>query len=204
MLFRNITLSIFTIIALFGCSSVQVSQTQVEWQAHQQKLQQITDFQISGKLAYISPEQRQSLNFQWNKQPHTSQLRLTNFLGQTVLNMKVNENGAEVITYEDDVYRASTASELVRKLTRLNIPVEALQHWLLGQATETDSYTLTDKHTLATLRENLTDDSWNVNFISYQDIPDGNTVIPLPEKLTLKQGETSLKLIIANWAISHD
>ncbi|GAL38251.1 outer membrane lipoprotein LolB [Vibrio maritimus] len=37
----------------------------VEWQAHRAELNALTQYKASGKLGYISPEQRQTLNFYW-------------------------------------------------------------------------------------------------------------------------------------------
>ncbi|MEI8597903.1 lipoprotein insertase outer membrane protein LolB [Vibrio sp. M60_M31a] len=47
------------------------------------KLEAIHDFQVTGKLGYIGPDQRQNLNFFWKHSTALSQLRLTTILGQT-------------------------------------------------------------------------------------------------------------------------
>ncbi|GAM70921.1 hypothetical protein JCM19236_1088 [Vibrio sp. JCM 19236] len=38
----------------------------MEYQAHQEKLSTLERYQVSGKLGYIDPTQRQSLNFNWS------------------------------------------------------------------------------------------------------------------------------------------
>ncbi|EDK26021.1 outer membrane lipoprotein LolB precursor, partial [Vibrionales bacterium SWAT-3] len=58
---RKIASLIFITIIMVGCSSIPEQPTSVEWQTHQSRLLQIENYQASGKLAYISPEQRQSL-----------------------------------------------------------------------------------------------------------------------------------------------
>lgn len=65
----NRFLILFTLLfVLAGCSTVSNTPiTNIDWQAHQARLDKIEQFKISGKLGYISPEKRQSLNFQWQK-----------------------------------------------------------------------------------------------------------------------------------------
>ena len=87
MTLRTFFILLFASTLLSGCSSLPESVTNVEWQKHQQELQNIEQYQVSGRLAYISPEQRQSLSFFWKHSPSFSQLTLTFGLGQTALKM---------------------------------------------------------------------------------------------------------------------
>lgn len=63
MTLRSFLIFLLSSLILAGCSSVPESVTSVEWQAHEQRLETIHDFQATGKLGYIGPDQRQSLNF---------------------------------------------------------------------------------------------------------------------------------------------
>lgn len=61
---------LFTLILalfMFGCETTsQLPVHSVEYQAHQEKLSTLERYQVSGKLGYIDPTQRQSLNFNWS------------------------------------------------------------------------------------------------------------------------------------------
>ena len=48
------------------------------------------------------------------------------------LNLTINEYGAKVVTYDDQVFTHRSASKLVKQLTGLTIPVDHLPQWLLG------------------------------------------------------------------------
>ncbi len=61
------------------------------------------------------------------KKPTKLSLRLSNFLGQTVLNLQVDEQGARVETYDDQIYRDQDAQSQIRNLTGLDIPDEQLE-----------------------------------------------------------------------------
>ncbi|MDE1240078.1 lipoprotein insertase outer membrane protein LolB [Vibrio aestuarianus] len=199
---KRLIVAFFTFGVLFGCSSLPEQITSVEWQSHQQQLQKITQYQVSGKLGYISPQQRQSLNFFWQKQQDSSQLRLSTFLGQTVLNLSITPQGATAETYDDQVLSAANADALVYQLTGLEIPIEQLQHWLLGLPNQADSYQLNDSNTLAFVDKTIAATPWHLDYQQYQFQQFADQTIPLPSKMKLKQANTSLNIVISKWILT--
>ena len=198
---RPFWISLLAALLLSGCANIESSQTNVEWQTHQQRLASISQYQSSGKLGYISPEQRQSLNFRWQHAPQSSQLRLTTFLGQTALNLKITPTGAVVDTYDDKTYTSTNAESLIYQLTGLTIPVEQLHDWLLGRPTSADGYLLNETNTLATLRKEINGQTWQLDYLNYKDVLVDGRALPLPQKLKLKQQDTSINIVISKWDI---
>ncbi|WP_192890103.1 lipoprotein insertase outer membrane protein LolB [Vibrio bathopelagicus] len=209
---RKITSLIFMTIIMVGCSSIPEQPTSVEWQSHQKRLLQIENYQASGKLAYISPEQRQSLNFIWKHSPNQSQLRLTTFLGQTALNLTIDSSGAKVVTYDDQVFTDASASVLVEQLTGLQIPIDHLPQWFLGIPDQADSYQLSATNTLESLSKQVSSQLWTLNFDNYRntEIPtkqlsdEDNTkveTIPLPTRLSFKQDENKINIVVSKWTL---
>lgn len=133
MTLRSFILFFLSSLLLAGCSSVPESVTSVEWQAHEQRLETIQDFQATGgKLGYIGPDQRQNLNFYWKHSSALSQLRLTTILGQTALKLTITPpQGATVETYDDQVLSSRSANQLIYRLTGLMMPVDHMPDWLL-------------------------------------------------------------------------
>ncbi|MDA0146969.1 lipoprotein insertase outer membrane protein LolB [Vibrio sp. LaRot3] len=197
---RWVMISAFA-LTLLGCSSIQDSTLSVEWQAHQQRLDLISDYQAAGKLGYISPEQRESLNFHWQHNRDESQLRLTTFLGQTVLNMQITPQGASVETYDDQSFTDISADKLIYRLTGLSIPVEQLNDWLLGKPTNADQYTLNESQTLASLIKQVKGQVWQIEYLSYQDVTFLGSSLPVPHKLKLKQGSTTINIVLSKWIL---
>ena len=195
--------ALIIVFVLGGCATLD-STTNVEWKAHQQRLMSLEAYKASGKLAYISPAQRQSLNFQWSLSTSKLNLRLTTFLGQTALNMTSNANTARVETYDDHIYQAETAEELITQLTGLKIPVNPLKKWLVGLPADVDNYTLNPTNTLASLTKTVDGKLWQVDYLGYQDVDYEKRSIPLPSRIRLTQGDTSIKLIISTWTINND
>lgn len=200
--FRPLWLLALNALVLSGCASFETSNTNVEWDAHQQRLDTITQYSSNGKLGYISPEQRQSLNFQWKHAQHSQQLRLTTFLGQTALNLKITPEGAVVETYDDDTYSSKDANTLIYQLTGLTIPVEYLNHWLLGDPTGADAYQLNDTNTVAALNKLIDGQLWQLEYIEYTDIQFSGVALPLPKKLKLKQQDIAINIVITKWDLN--
>lgn len=198
--FRTIVLTLSAIGLLVGCASTD-SITNVEWQTHQQRLSSITHYSNSGKLGYVSPEQRQSLNFHWQYTPETLKLRLTTFLGQTVLNLHADSESASVKTHSDEIYYAKSAQALIMQLTGLAIPVEQLNDWMLGKPTNADHYELNTTNTLASLTKHVDGQTWQLNFSAYQDVSLGGVALPLPRSMKLIQGDTSINIVITKWTL---
>ncbi|ENM5788335.1 lipoprotein localization protein LolB [Vibrio mimicus] len=200
-LVRRLLPGLASLFLLAGCATTPPQPVNVQWQSHQLVLQQIQAYQLTGKLGYIAPDQRQSFNFQWQKSPQQLSLRLSNFLGQTVLNLRVDEQGAQVDTYDDQIYRDQDAQSLIHNLTGLDIPIEQLEDWILGLPTQATHYELNEQNTLANLTKLASTAEWQVEYQRYQAIDWQNQVIPLPDKLKLQQNKTSIQLVISQWTL---
>ena len=190
------------LLTLAGCSMAPEPVSEVQWQSHQARLANISQFRLSGKMGYISPEQRESFNFQWQKKADSSQLRLTNFLGQTILNLTISAQGARVETYDDQVYTADNAEQLIWQLTGLDIPINLLQDWILGLPSQTDQYQLNSNNTLQSLDKTAGNRSWHVDYARYREYPWQSTALPLPDKLKLTQSQTAINLVVSKWTLT--
>ncbi|MGR5120239.1 lipoprotein insertase outer membrane protein LolB [Vibrio astriarenae] len=192
-----------SLLILAGCSSLPESETSVEWQSHEQKLQTIANYQANGKLGYIGPEQRQSLNFHWRDSKQNNQLTLRTIIGQTVLSISSSPSGAEVTTMEGDTYKGQNAQQLIAELTGLDIPADSLPRWLLGLPADADQFELNDENTLAALDKQINGQHWRLTYSRYSDVLLDGENIPLPSRMTLTNGETKLNIVISKWAINR-
>lgn len=192
---------IFSCLLLFGCSSIQTADTPVQWQQHQYKLSQISSYTLSGQLGYISPTEKRSLSMQLTKNGSHSELRLSTFLGQTVMKMTITPDHSTIDSYQGEHFEAKDPNVLIEQLTGLNIPVTELQNWLLGLPNPADSYTFNNNHTLSTITDNTAPTPWSVTYRTYQNIDFNGGIIPLPYKLSLLHSTTKLHLVISKWKI---
>ncbi|MDR9828818.1 lipoprotein insertase outer membrane protein LolB [Vibrio sp. FNV 38] len=199
---KTVTTCLF-LLTLIGCSTLPESQTSVEWQSHRQKLTSISQYQANGKLGYIAPDQRQSLNFNWRHSADENQLTLRTFLGQTVLTLDASSKGAQVTTMEGEVFRGHNAQQLIARLTGLSIPADSLSHWLIGLPDSADYYELNQENTLASLDKLIEGKNWRLTYSGYSDVMLDNESIPLPSRMTLTDGTTKLNIVISKWVITR-
>jgi outer membrane lipoprotein LolB len=127
---------------------------------------------------------------------------MTTFLGQTALNMKITPSGASVETYDGQKLSSPNADALIYQLTGLTIPVEQLNDWLLGKPTEADGYKLNDTNSLATLNMQMNGQLWQLEYLNYKDVQLDGVVLPLPQKMKLKQDKTSINIVISKWDLN--
>lgn len=195
---KNVAYIILSLFFVAGCETIpEQSQTTVEWQAHQAHLEKMNQFDATGKIGFRSPDDRISVSFNWKHTPDMSQLKLINVLGKTLLTMTITENGAKVVTSENEVYQNKSANALFYQLTNIVFPVEQMQFWIKGLPSEADSFALNETHTLSSLSKKIGQESWKMNYARYQDIQD----IPLPYQMTLEKPDTTLKIVVTNWNI---
>ncbi|MBR9787375.1 MAG: lipoprotein localization protein LolB [Vibrionaceae bacterium] len=203
MTLRSFIIFVLSSLLLAGCSSVPESITSVEWQTHEKKLEAIHDFQVTGKLGYIGPDQRQNLNFFWKHSTALSQLRLTTILGQTALNLTITPEGATVETYDDQVLSARHANQLIFQLTGLMMPVEHMPDWLLGLPTDADTFQLSSANTLQALNKQIGLNDWNIDYQRYRDVQWHEQALPLPNRLKLTTSDVKINLLITKWNITQ-
>ncbi|WP_159439085.1 lipoprotein insertase outer membrane protein LolB [Vibrio palustris] len=199
---QRITLVFSLILLLAGCSSVsKAPDYQVDWSSHESRLNQIDNYSLSGKMGYISPQKRESMNFQWRKRGENTDLRLTNFLGQTLLHLTITKDGSTIKTYDDKVFHDKDAQALVARLTGLRLPILPLQKWVLGLPNDSDDHILNQHNTLGSLITTVDNKRWLVNYTDYEPFPYQESTIPLPKRLSLTQGQVKLRIVIAKWTV---
>lgn len=197
----------YTLLAFYlvGCTSVPPEPKSVEWTAHRSELSSLTQYTAIGKLGYVSPEQRQTLNFQWTHSPNFTQVRLTTFLGQTVLNLTSTPSGAFIETYDGQKLSGRNVNQLIYQLVGLDIPIEQLQDWLIGLPTTADTYQLNSFNTVGSLTKQLQNKSWQLEYEAYRSytLTDSEQTLPMPTRMLLTQGDTTLKLVVSKWTMKQ-
>ena len=199
MTIRSLFSLMLPLFVLFGCATVPESQTSVEWQAHEYRLTELSQYQATGKFGYIGAEQRQNFNFFWSQSPTKSELRLSTFLGQTALKLVITPEKATIETYDDQILSARSANQLVTQLTGLMLPVESMQDWLIGLPTDADRFELSENNTLQTIFKQVDGTDWQVAYANYSDVTVKGLALPLPSRLKLTTHDTKINLVISKW-----
>ena len=151
-------------------------------------------WQVEGKLAFISPEERQSANLNWQQTTNSNNLILTTFIGTRILSLKQTANGAE-LEFDGEQYFDTNAAELLKRLTGFTLPVDNADNWLKG--TIDDESLIVDE--LGRAKQVLwfdnTGKKWQINYGTYVQ----NAGYWLPTKLTLKHQQIKIKIQLYDW-----
>ena len=89
--------------------------------------EKLTHWQLKGKLIFKSPEEKFSASLNWSQQNEDSDIRLTTFLGISILKLKQNQQGAN-LEYDGNNYQAKDAKTLLSNHTNLHWPIAQMPH----------------------------------------------------------------------------
>ncbi len=185
-------------IFLFGCTSTQVPQQEIDRQAHQSKLADYDHWVMKGRMAFKSPEEKFSAYMNWEQQEQVFQLNLNSFIGTSLMQME-GYPGFAKLEADDKVYTDKNASLLIKRITGWNIPVEKLALWVKGQVEEEDNVTVDQFGLVTSLEpqcENCT--RWRLDYSKYKLVND----LWLPHQIELQnmtQKENQIKIRISSW-----
>ncbi len=178
---------------LSGCAH-RIDQQTALYANWKDQLSQQSNWQVEGKMAFISSQERQSANLNWQQKEELNQLILTTFIGTRVLALKQSAEGAE-LEYDDQVFYDQNASALLHRLTGFTIPLENAEHWLKGTATD-ESLQVDELGRAKSITWQDTDGSqWDISYGDYQQ----HAGFWLPKKLTLKHRDIKIKIQLYEW-----
>lgn len=183
---------------LAGCAQIPAPQN-IPWTSHQQQINELNEWDFTGKLALITPKERHSLNIYWLQSGDDFHISLTTFLGSTVLDVKKTQFGTQIIDNNGDLFFGMDTEVLINKLSGLIIPIDLLQQWIKGNPNDA-IYQLNENNqvlSLSGIDKNRA--NWIIDYSDYK-VTQG---IYLPHKLQLKRDHLRLKFAISKWQINH-
>ncbi|MBE0362492.1 outer membrane lipoprotein LolB [Pseudoalteromonas ulvae UL12] len=186
---------IFIIFFLFitGCASQKPSLTvpHPDWKS---RLEQQTEWQVAGKLAFISPEKRQSVNFNWHNQATSSKLALTTFIGSHVLTLEQFDDHATLLM-KGETHSAQNAQQLLYQLTGMMLPIDNAPNWLKGVQHQSNSeFDQLGRATKGSVI-NQFGQIWHIDYQHFQLV----NGLWVPDKLTLSHQTIKVKIQIYSW-----
>ncbi|HEI8864721.1 TPA: lipoprotein localization protein LolB [Serratia odorifera] len=190
-------------LVLAACTTTRptgpaTSPTSPQWRAHEQAVQQLSQYQTRGAFAYISDRKKVYARFFWQQySPERYRLLLTNPLGSTELELNVQQNVVQLTDNQGKRYVSDNAEEMIHKLTGMSIPLDNLRQWMLGLPGEASDFTLDDQYRLSKLSYQQGGQRWNVDYQDYNS----DLKPQLPSRLELQQGEQRIKLKMDNWTL---
>jgi len=189
---------LLTACTLTKPSGPATSPTSPQWRAHEQAVQQLSQYQTRGAFAYLSDQKKVYARFFWQQySPDRYRLLLTNPLGSTELELNVQKEVVQLSDSQGKRYTSNDAEEMIRKLTGMAIPLNNLRQWMLGLPGEATDFTLDDQYRLSKLTYQQGALTWVVTYQDYNT----DQQPPLPSRLELQQGDQRIKLKMDNWTL---
>jgi outer membrane lipoprotein LolB len=178
---------------LSGCAQKisPISLKNPQWRT---QLQEQTSWHARGKLAFISPQERQSANFNWQLNNKKQHLILTSFIGTRLFELTEHQNYSELI-YDGTTYKESNSRALIKRLSGFTLPMDQAPYWLTASV-KNDSNEYDTQHRLTTTTwvdpQGLV---WHAKYQKYKLYDQ----MWLPTLITLTHKELIVKLQLNKW-----
>ncbi len=181
-----------------GCTTPPKPLPVVNNSSHQLSLDNFNSWQINGRMAFKSKDEKFSANLRWQQDKQDFQIKLTSTFGISMMEMQVSPNHAELIA-DDNTYQDRNANRLIRRVTGWNIPMQQLPTWIKGQFFATDTIEQDKQGLLKSLQPNCKRcDQWQIQYAKYKLVD--NIWLPHQIELANKRVPTNqIKIRISSW-----
>ncbi|WNC69851.1 lipoprotein insertase outer membrane protein LolB [Thalassotalea nanhaiensis] len=187
---------------LTACSTTKVATDQELFQNKSQRaeqLSQLNNWTIKGKIAFIEGDSKQSANLYWRQTQHTTNLKLTTFLGVNVLSLS-SEDNIHILKANGKTYQDDNLEDLLNQVAGVRLPVNALVYWIKGlKAQHEDQITYSKTTNLPeTLNAWVNNTYWQLHYKNYQLVNN----LRLANQLTIKHQQLVIKMAIHTWELN--
>ncbi|KZY72458.1 hypothetical protein A3742_06375 [Oleiphilus sp. HI0071] len=162
-----------------------------------EKLYQIEDFQLSGKLGFRNTDEAFSVAINtWKQTADQYDIQLSStFLGLGSVNIlgtptwiEINESGEEPI-------QSPYPNEALEQLLGMPLPVQRIRYWIKGvPAPQSSAIEVKDERGLVS---SITQDQWMIELDRYHDV----NGLPLPSRIKINRDGTRITLAVSQWSI---
>lgn len=205
-IFNLNSLSIIAVLILSqlltGCAIFQPKSTTTPINQTQAAVKKLKNWQLKGKLIFKSPEEKFSASLNWAQQQQNTDIRLTTFLGISILKLKQSEQQAK-LEYDGNTYQADNAAQLLAKHTNLHWPIDQMQEWIKGVSTtpgQMIQYNQNQQISQITLLDNH-GNPWQLKYPQYMAVEHQGKSYQLPKQVRLQNQQMTIIIKISRWII---
>ncbi|MGB8856525.1 MAG: lipoprotein insertase outer membrane protein LolB [Burkholderiales bacterium] len=161
--------------------------------------QQITQYQIAGRVSVAQAENGYFGNLRWNRNGDIHEIEILSPLGQVIARLYKNDGGYTLTTADQRVLQSHDSEQLMRDAMGFALPVAGLEHWVLGRAAPKTRY---DAQKFPDGRiESLMQDGWKISFAEYFSPEHSAEGEAVPKKITLRRDDLVIKLVMDSWSL---
>lgn len=184
-------------LLLNACAAQPRSVIESSWEEHQARLEALTHWDATGKLALRTSELSESASLEWRQQGPSTTLQLSGPLGVNATT--VYSDGANlVIRQGEDTHTLDLSDPLeFERRTGWDLPLQALPHWLKGVPAPKLAVQYLELGQDPTLLQTLQQDDWEVRYEQYAPFDRYR----LPTRMTIRRATTTVRVIIRSWEL---
>ena len=156
----------------------------------------IDTFSLTGRVAVKLEKHGYSAKLSWRHAAAGDRLRLLSPVGSVIAEIEADASGAMLTTGDKKVYRSGDVQALTREVLGWDLPLEGLQHWVVGRAEPVLPVQAEQRDVRGRLTR-LTQNDWRISFLAYA----GDSA--LPTRMALAYERLSLRLIIDRWDLTE-
>lgn len=195
---RSLPVALAALLLLAGCAGQDTRDApQGSWAQHSERLQQLQQWNASGKLALRTEQRAESATIQWRQQGHNTELQLSGPMGLSATT--IHSDGKRVDIRQGDELRTldiSTPDAILRN-TGWDLPLGALPYWLKGIPSPDSPVQFLELDPATDRARVLRQDDWEIQYRNYDQF-DSYT---LPTDLRIRRATTSGRVIIRDWQV---
>ena len=156
----------------------------------------IDTFSLTGRVAVKLEQRGYWAKLSWRHAADRDRLRLLSPVGSVIAELEADAYGAMLTTADKKVYRSSDVQALTREVLGWDLPLEGLQHWVIGRV-EPELPVQAEQRDARGRLTRLTQNDWHISFLAYA----GDSA--LPARMALAYDSLSLRLIIDRWDLTE-
>jgi outer membrane lipoprotein LolB len=188
-------------LLMSGCATLTPAPEHYHWPEQQQRLKQLQNWQITGKLGVRTANQGGSLFINWQQQQARYQIHLSGLLGQGAILIEGQPGYVSLQQSGKPEVSADSAAVLLERTLGWQLPVAAASDWVKGVplTSVASNLSFSGQGQLAS----LTQKGWIIEYSRYRPV----NGLWLPYKLVLQRVNDQplkLTLIISQWRLTAD
>lgn len=190
--------AVWPVLLVVGGCAVQPPVTETPetvWLQHQTNIEQLTRWQVQGRLALRLGDEGWTAGFDWQQQEQVWRIRLSGPFGQGVVELHGDRRGVWLQQAGRAPVFATDPESLLEQETGWRLPVSGLASWLRGLPApgETGELQWDAQGRLAYLEQG----GWQVDYRRYLQVGD----YPLPDRLQMKRESMRVKFVLDDWQV---
>lgn len=161
------------------------------WEQHKAALQQLSSWDISGKIGIITATSSNSASLKWLQEKHHYQIDIRGPLGQGGASITGTPNHVTVDVAGEGTFSGPDPEFILYQQLGWQLPISDIYWWVRGLPAPDKSFEHSlENNRLKTLQQN----GWTIRYLSYNGLTPA-----LPKKLKLSHDSLKITLVINSW-----